>query len=222
MGEAVGVTIGYAVGIAISPLPVAAVILMLFSRRARVNSIVFMLAWIVGVAGVVTLVLLIPGLGTDSGEPGTTVGWVKLVLGALLLVLAGRQWVGRPGPDDAPPVPGWMSRIDELRPVAAAGLGVALSAVNPKNLLLAAAAGASLGALSLSSGRTAGAVVAFTALATLTVTLPVLGYLVAGRRLAPALDRTKTWLIANNATVMAVLLVVFGVSLLGDALQILT
>ncbi|MDO8143338.1 MULTISPECIES: GAP family protein [unclassified Isoptericola] len=222
MGEAVGVTIGYAVGIAISPLPVAAVILMLFSRRARVNSLVFMLAWIVGVAGVVTLVLLIPGLGTDSGEPGTTAGWVKLVLGALLLLTAGRQWAGRPGPDDEPPVPGWMSRIDELRPVAAAGLGVALSAVNPKNLLLAAAAGASLGALSLSTGGTVASVAVFTALATLTVTLPVLGYLVAGRRLAPALDRTKTWLIANNATVMAVLLVVFGVSLLGDALQILT
>ncbi|WP_278236343.1 GAP family protein [Isoptericola sp. AK164] len=222
MGEAVGVTLGYAVGIAISPIPIAAVILMLFSGRARVNSIVFLLAWITGVAGVVTIVVLLPGLGTGGTGPGTAVGWTKLVLGGLLLVLAGRQWSRRPGPDDEPPVPGWMSRIDELRPVAALGLGLALSAVNPKNLLLAAAAGASLAALPLSTGETVVAVVVVTALATLTVTLPVLGYLVAGRRLAPVLDRTKTWLIANNATVMAVVLLVLGVSLLGDALQILT
>ena len=110
---------------------------------------------------------------------------------------------------------------DRLRPGAAFGLGFLLSALNPKNLLLAVAAGASLGALPLSTGETVGAVAVFTVIAALTVAVPVVAYLIAGARLDPTLDRTKAWLIANNTAVMAVLLLVFGVSLLGDGLQIL-
>lgn len=114
-----------------------------------------------------------------------------------------------------------MERIDELRPAAAFGLGFLLSAANPKNLLLAGAAGVSLGALQLSTSETVGAVAVFTVLAALTVTVPVVAYLIAGKRLDPMLDTTKAWLINNNAAVMAVLLLVFGANLLGDALQIL-
>jgi threonine/homoserine/homoserine lactone efflux protein len=115
-----------------------------------------------------------------------------------------------------------MAKIDELRPGAAFGLGFVLSALNPKNLLLAIAAGVSIGALALSSGETVGAVLVFTMIAAITVLVPVVGYLIAGRRLDPTLDRTKAWLIGNNTAVMAVLFIVFGVSLLGDAIQILT
>lgn len=222
MGEAIGTTLGYAVGIAISPIPIAAVILMLFSGRARVNSVSFMVAWVVGIALVTTVVLLIPGLAADDSEPSSTTGWIKLGLGALLLVAGIRQWRSRPGPDDEPPTPGWMARIDELRPGAAFGLGFVLSALNPKNLLLAAAAGASIGALSLAAGEAVGAVVVFTAIAAVTVTVPVVGYLIAGRRLDAILDRTKAWLIGNNAAVMAVLFIVFGANLMGDAIRILT
>lgn len=114
-----------------------------------------------------------------------------------------------------------MARIDELRPGAAFGLGFLLSALNPKNLLLAVAAGASLGALPLTTGETVAAVAVFTAIAALTVVVPVVAYLIAGARLDPTLDRTKAWLIGNNTAVMAVLLFVFGVNLLGDGLQIL-
>lgn len=221
MGDAIGETLGLAVGIAISPIPIAAVILMLFSGRARANGVAFMIAWIVGIAVVTAVVIAIPGLETDDSEPSATTGWVKLVLGILLLAVGVRQWRARPGPDDEPIVPGWMARIDELRPGAAFGLGFLLSALNPKNFLLAVAAGASLGALPLSTGETVGAVAVFTAIAALTVAVPVVAYLIAGARLDPTLDRTKAWLIANNTAVMAVLLLVFGVNLLGDGLQIL-
>ena len=115
-----------------------------------------------------------------------------------------------------------MAKIDELEPGASFGLGFLLSALNPKNLLLAVAAGASMGALPLSSGATVGAVVVFTVIAAITVTAPVVAYLIAGQRLDPTLDQAKAWLIGNNAAVMAVLVVVFGTSLLGDAVQILT
>lgn len=222
MGDAVGATLGYAVGIAISPIPIAATILMLFSDRARTNSVTFMVAWISGIAVVATVVALIPGLETDDAEPSATTGWLKLAFGALLLVAGARQWRSRPSRGDDPPVPGWMERIDQLGPGAAFGLGFLLSAVNPKNLLLAAAAGAALAALPLSTGEVAAGTAVFTAIASVTVTLPVIGYLVAGGRLDAALERIKAWLISNNAAVMAVLFVVFGVNLIGDAIGILT
>lgn len=222
MGDAIGATLGYAVGIAVSPIPIAAVILMLFSGRARVNSVSFMIAWIVGIALATTVVLLIPDLEASDGDPSDTTGWVKLALAALLLLGGAKQWRSRPGPDDEVPVPGWMAKIDELRPGAAFGLGFLLSALNPKNLLLALAAGASLAALPLSTGETVGAVAVFTAIAAVTVVVPVVGYLIGGRRLDPMLDRTKAWLIANNTAVMSVLFLVFGMNLLGDAIEILT
>lgn len=101
MGEAIGEVLGLAVGIAVSPVPIAAVILMLLSARARANSAAFLVAWIVGIAAVTTVAASIPGLETDS-EPSTTAGWIKLALGGLLLLAGIRQWRSRPGPDDEP------------------------------------------------------------------------------------------------------------------------
>jgi threonine/homoserine/homoserine lactone efflux protein len=221
VGAALGQVLGPAVGIAISPVPIAAVILMLFSDRARINGSAFVVAWIVGLAAVTTLVSLLPGLESDSGGPSTTAGWVKLGLGALLIVAGLAKWRSRPGPDEHPDAPAWMQRIDTLRPAAASGLGFLLSALNPKNLLLAAAAGVTIAAADLATAQTVGLIAAFTAIASVTVGAPVVAYLVAGNRLDARLDATKSWLIDNNSTVMAVLIVVFGVSLLGDGIEIL-
>jgi threonine/homoserine/homoserine lactone efflux protein len=114
-----------------------------------------------------------------------------------------------------------MQRIDDLQAGAAFGLGFLLSALNPKNLVLAAAAGVTIGSVALTTGETVGVVAVFTVLAALTVAVPVIAYLVAGDRLEQTLDRSKDWLIRNNGAVMAVLLVVFGFSLIGDAIEIL-
>ena len=46
--------------------------------------------------------------------------------------------------------------------------------------------------------------------------------LILGERAAPTLNTMKTWLIDNNATVTAVLVVVLGAKVLGDGITILT
>lgn len=220
MTEAIGQSLGFAVGVAISPLPVAAVILMLFSARARSNSIAFAVGWVAGIGGVVAVVQLVPGLETGGGAPSSTVGWLKLVLGLLLLVAGVRGWRSRPDAGEAE-MPSWMARIDELQPSAALGLGVLLSALNPKNTLLAIAAGATIAAVDLTAAGVVASVAVFTALAASTVLVPTLGYLVAGARLDQLLADTKDWLTTNNAAVMAVLFLVFGASLVGDGVEIL-
>jgi threonine/homoserine/homoserine lactone efflux protein len=221
MADVIGEVLGFAIGIAVSPVPIAAVILMLFAERAKVTGPTFLIGWLIGIATVATVVVLIPGLGTDSGEPSTTTGVVKGILGLLLLFAAVRQWSSRPDPDEMPPMPKWMAGVDSMGAPAAFGLALLLSAVNPKNLLLAAAAGAVIGSAGLSSAESAAAIAVFTLVASLTIAIPVIGYLIAGDRLQPTLDTTKDWLISNNATVMSVLLLVFGVILIGDAIEIL-
>ena len=44
---------------------------------------------------------------------------------------------------------------------------------------------------------------------------------IAGERADETFAAAKTWLIQNNSIVMAVLMLVFGISLIGDAVQIL-
>jgi hypothetical protein len=52
-------------------------------------------------------------------------------------------------------------------------------------------------------------------LAACTVVIPVIGYLVASARLAGPLDRLRGWLVENNSTIMAVLLLVIGLAVIG-------
>ena len=49
MGPVIGEILPLAVGIAISPIPIVAVILMLLSPRAKSTSVGFMIGWVVGI-----------------------------------------------------------------------------------------------------------------------------------------------------------------------------
>jgi hypothetical protein len=50
MGQAVGGALPLAIGVALSPVPIIAVVLMLTTRRARVNGPLFVLGWLTGLA----------------------------------------------------------------------------------------------------------------------------------------------------------------------------
>jgi tellurite resistance protein TehA-like permease len=129
MGAAIGQILGLAVGVAISPVPIIAVILMLFSKKATVNSVSFLLGWVLGLLGAGLIVLAL-GLTASDGGPSTTSGWIKVALGALFLVLAVKQWKSRPKKGEQAATPAWMSAIDDFTAVKSFGIAVLLSAVN--------------------------------------------------------------------------------------------
>ena len=54
--------------------------------------------------------------------------------------------------------------------------------------------------------------------AAVTVAAPVVLYLVAPGKAADVLDEVRAWLVANNAAIMAVLLLVIGTQLLGKGI----
>jgi hypothetical protein len=221
MGKAVGDTLPLALGVAISPVPVIAVILMLLSPRATGSGLGFLVGWVVGVVLVVTVVALLvgPAGSADPSGPSTTVSVVKALLGLVAVALAWHEWRGRPRPGHPASLPAWMSAIDSMTPVRATGLAALLAAVNPKNLTLCLAAGVSIGGAGLSTTDSVVVIAVFTVVASSTVAVPVIGYVAARDRMAKPLDDLRDWLTDNNATVMSLLLVVIGVVLLGQGLE---
>ena len=138
MGQGISEVLTFAVGVAISPAGIIAVILMLFSRRARVNGPLFLVGWVLAL-GVLVAVVYAVSNGSNAGTSNTasdSVSWLKIGLGALFLLLARRDWRKRPKAEAEQQMPKWMARVDTLTPVQSLGLGVLLGAVNPKNLAL--------------------------------------------------------------------------------------
>ncbi len=220
MGSVIGDILPLALGIAISPIPIIAAILMLLSPKARSTSVGFLVGWVLGIIvaiGIFTaLASVLPQDDSDASQP--IAGVVKLLLGAGLLLLALKQWKGRPKAGVEPALPSWMSAIDTMTAGRALLLGFLLSAVNPKNLLMAAGAGVTIGSAELSGGEIALSILVFVLLAAATVAVPVIAYLVAAKKMAGPLERLRGWLVQNNATVMAVLLLVIGVVMIGKGI----
>lgn len=216
MGAVIGEFLPLAVGVAISPIPIVAVVLMLLSRAAGATGSGFALGWVAGIAVVTAVVVALANTlaGSEDDSPSAGVSWLKIALGAVLLGLALRQWRDRADTT----VPGWMHAIDRMTFARAAGLGVLLSAVNPKNLLLCVSAGVVIGTAGLSGGSVAVALLVFTLIAAVSVVLPVAGYLVSAERLRAPLGSLKTWLQANNHAVMAVVLLVMGAVVIGKGI----
>ncbi len=224
MGQGIGEVLTFAIAVAISPIPIIAVILMLFSARARVNGPAFLAGWVVALAAVSTVVYVVSHDGNvaTSSTASDSVSWGKIALGVVLLLLARRNWRNRPAPGTEPQMPKWMGHIDTLSPLKAAGLGVALAAVNPKNLILTMGSAAGLAQLGLSTSDAIVATAVFVALASVTIAGPVVYAAFGGERARAALDSAKAWLGAHNAAVMMVLFLVFGVDLIAKGLPPLT
>ena len=224
MGQAIGGALPLAIGVALSPVPIIAVVLMLTTRRAKVNGPLFVLGWLAGLAVVGAIVLSVagPAGASSSGSPATWVSWVKVALGLALLLVAARQFRGRPKDGERAHLPKWMATIDEIRPLAACGLAALLAGVNPKNLLLAVAAAASIAQTGISGGEQAVAYLVFALVGTLGVGIPVGIYFALGPRAEKPLAGLKDWMGEHNAVIMSVLCLVIGVKLIGDAISGLT
>ena len=94
-----------------------------------------------------------------------------------------------------------------------------LSALNPKNLILTIAGMAAVVSAEIPGNEEAVALVVFTVIASLGVATPVVTYFALGDRSRPLLTRPKEWIARNNALIMAVILLLIGVKLIGDAIS---
>jgi threonine/homoserine/homoserine lactone efflux protein len=220
MGQAIGQELVYAVGIALSPIAIVGVVLMLATPQARSNGRAFVGGWIAGLALAGLIVVLIAG-GAGADEGVGEAGWVdvlKLVLGVVLIGVGVRRRRGRSRTDGSRELPGWMGTVDRFTAGRAAATGVGLAALNPKNVVLIVAAATAIAETGASAGRQAVALVVFVIVGSLGAALPVLLYLVEGERARDRLDALRDWMIEHNGAVIAILCIVIGAKLIGEAI----
>ncbi|GAB2915539.1 GAP family protein [Streptomyces heilongjiangensis] len=221
MGEAIGQILPYGVAVALSAFPIVGVVLMLATPRARTNGPAMLLGWALGLALVGTIVLLVSG-GAGPSEQGQPADWVSaldLALGVLLLWVAVKEWRGRPRGDEEVTLPKWMKTVDSFTPVKALAVGTALSAVNPKNLLLSIAAASAIARTDTSAGTQAVALAVYVVLGSLGPGTPLVLYFALRERSKHILDGLKLWMERNNTVIMAVICLIFAAKLVGDAIS---
>jgi threonine/homoserine/homoserine lactone efflux protein len=219
MVTASGELLPLAVAIAISITTIITTILMLLSPKAKRRTVGLLVGCVVGVGGAVALFALLAGLLPTQDSGGSRAAAViNMVVGVLLVVLALRQWRVRPARGDQAELPRWMTEVDSMTPTKALVLGVLLSAVVPKNLLLALSAGVIVSEAGLSVGKASVVIVVFTVIATSTVAVPVVAHLVAPARMHGPFQRLREWLVENNVTIMGLLLLLIGVVMIGNGI----
>jgi threonine/homoserine/homoserine lactone efflux protein len=219
--EAIGDLLPSALAVALSPIPIVAIVLMLGTPQARSVGPAFALGWVLGLLAVSLVVLLVLGGDSGGGDASSGVHWLKVAVGLLFLYMAAKQWSKRPSPGQEPEMPAWMKTVDRVDPRRAVALGAALSGINPKNLALTLTAVATIAQSGLSTTDEAIATAVFIIIGSTTVAGAALFYLLAGRRAAAPLASIKAFMAENNAVIMMIVLLLLGAKLLGDGLGVL-
>ncbi len=202
-----------AVGLMVSPAPIIELILVLFSKRRTVNSVVFIATLWLTTAAVVAMGAL-GGNAADGGssEPSTLMGWVFVGLAILLLLIGAMNWRNRADTSE----PAVFSTVSGMGPAPVAFLAFGAVAINPKNTVLVLAAGQAIG--SSPSPFVVGLI--FVLLATAPYWLAVGYALLGGEPAHDRLDRMRAWLVAHNRLIMAIVCVALGLLLLVKGLGV--
>ncbi|WP_187368740.1 GAP family protein [Baekduia soli] len=214
-GDALRAVLPLGVAIAVSPVPVLAVVLMLVSDGGRGNAYALLAGWAATLAVLAGAVALL-GVGSGSAGGGRGVAAAQLVLAAALAVVLAGQWRARPRRGAPHAVPPWMASVTGgLGPARAAGLGVGLVALNVKDGSLAVAAGARLGHAVPGPAAGVACLALFVLVASATVIAPVAVDVALGERAEPVLRRWHRWLQRHGAaaamTTLAAVVVVLAV-----------
>jgi hypothetical protein len=219
--ETIGQILPLAVAAGLSPIPIVAIVALLATPGAKANSTAFIAGWVLGLGllGAVLLLLLAGATEASSGgSPTEGVSWVKLALGVALLALALSRFRRRFSRSAKPKEPAWMNRIDSFGWKQSTSLGFGLSALNPKNVFLMAAAVASIAGAGESLTVDIASLLVYIAIATLGIAGTVAVAFAAGDRSDSILTGIRDWMVKENDTVIAIIALLIGVQLIGDAL----
>lgn len=200
-----------AIGIALSPLPIASVVFLLGHRRGYGSAVVCALGWMAAVAVALVVAVAVGEQlppATDDGPPVQAI--VALAAAVVLFVLAWWQWARRRLPDGSPASTRWADAMEALGPGRAFLLG-ALLFLSPKSVVLALAAGLTLGDEDPAALQTLVVGALFVLASSAVVSLPVLLAVALGGRAERPLRTMRSWIAEWGARSLVVVLVVLGV-----------
>lgn len=118
--------------VTLEPIPLSAFILLLAAEHGLLKGLGFVLGWLGTLVLIVALIVVVTGGKPllPKSSPSTAALVVKLTAGVALVAIAARRRRRLSQASGAAPKerkqPKWMTRIDQLNPLAAAGLGFLL------------------------------------------------------------------------------------------------
>jgi hypothetical protein len=179
-------------------VPIIASVTLLSTAHGKRNAAYFIATVIFVMLAVGSLTIFV--LGSENSSSSSTGGAaVQAAFGLIFLAVAVQQWRTKPeeGKD-----PGWMKALDKAGLVAGVVLGVSLT-----NYALLTTGLQKIVTSGLDASAQTSALVFFTVVATSTIVLPLIIYLVRPVWAKDKLGRLRDWLMLHNRVI---LIVVFG------------
>jgi hypothetical protein len=215
MEQALGTLLPIGVAAALSSVPIMVTILILLSHSRSRSALPFAVGWVIGI-----LILVSVGTIAANSIPqprprhsDTIVGVLEIVLGAALVVSSLLALFGK-GSSDGGRASKWGEAVGALSAAKAFGLGMVLN-IRPKGLILSAAASLALRSAHLGAEDTVVLVLVYSAIATSTVTIPILATLVSPHRMEPRLIEARDWLGEHGYVVTATIMLLVGAFVIG-------
>jgi threonine/homoserine/homoserine lactone efflux protein len=205
------------VGLAITlePFPLTGFILILSAEKGTWKGLAFILGWLACLVAVIAAVLLTTGGNPPKSQSAqsTAVTAIKLAIGIVLILLALRQRRRRGRPRKPPT---WMSRLDRLSLLSAAGLAVFL-----QPWALVAAGAATVAQAKLSTAGDWVTLMLFCLLATSSFLYLELYAAFAPAKATVRLERMRTWLDTHQDQVLIGVFLLLGFWLAGKSIYLL-
>lgn len=207
--------IPHAVAVALSPMPIAALIFLLLSNRPKANSLGFLAGWFIAlVVNVFIFAFLFGASGVPQGGDPIGVRIFHFVLGVILILFALNEWKKRPKKGQKPAVPKWMREIAGFTPTKSFLIATALVTINAKNTVLDVAVGDLINnkAESIESGVVA--IFVFSFIASFSILIPVIAFFLFGDRLKKTLDSLNGFFIKKSNMILFILFLILGVGIM--------
>jgi hypothetical protein len=209
MGQALLQLIPLGLAAALSSVPITATVFILLSGSRGRSGPAFMAGTVLGTFAAVTLATVagqaLPGRQRRHDDLIATlevaVGVAMVVMGLITLVRRNRAATGRGRT--------WLDGIGSLGLVPVFGIALALS-VRPKAVLLVTAAGLAISRANLRFEQNLVLAVLYTALATITVVVPIVATVLAPTWMEPRLLSMKAWISGHSTVVSALMLMLVG------------
>ena len=208
------------IGLAITldPLPLTAFIIILGSKRGSRKGAAFVAGWIISLAIVVAVTVVATGNSPPKSNTAPSLGAlaVKIVLGAVLLLIALRQYrrMGRPKKPKKPPK--WQAGVDNMSPWYAMGLA---PLTQPWGMIAAGAA--TVVEAKLSSAADYLALVYFCLLATASYLGMEIYATTRPEQTQDFLARLRAWIDSHTDQLIILVSLVVGLWLIGKSLYLI-
>jgi len=219
MLEAIGTVLPLGLAVALSSVPIMATTFILLSANRDRTTLPFVAGWVMGIFLIALLFTagfsVLPRQTSSVRDP--LLGWIEVLLGAVLVIFAGIVWRRTSGarPQSTPK---WLSAVGRLGPVPAFGLALGMN-IRPKAILISATVGVAVTTTDADSCESLVALVVYTAVGASSVLAPVIFTYASPDRAERMLLRTRSWLAANSAVVTVIVVAMTGVVVFGNGLS---